>query len=214
VRDPIVKALLQGAAAAGDAGAAPTSEGPSAFVAGELVSPPRNPVSLFLLGATGILAATWAVHLVGRVALRYRRPAELRATAAGVTVKSRTELLGRTLREREVVIPLASLARATREVRYPRLGLYAGLFTLALGSYFGIKNLIDGVLTVSFEIMGIGALLLAGGVVLDLILEGAGSGLRGKCRLVLVPRRGPALAMGEVDPAAADAALRSLKRAV
>jgi hypothetical protein len=111
------------------------------------------------------------------------------------------------------VIPVESLARATREVRYPRLGLYAGLFALAMGSYFGIKNLIDGLRTVSFEIMGIGALLLAAGVALDLLLEGAGSGMRGKCRVVLVPRRGPALAMGEVDPAAADAALRSLKRA-
>jgi hypothetical protein len=211
VRDPIVKALLLGAGA--DNSGAPRDDGPSAVVAGELVSPPRGPVSLFLLGATGILAATWAARLVGRVALRYRNPAELRASPTGVTVKSRTELLGRTLREQEVVIPVESLARATREVRYPRLGLYAGLFALAMGSYFGIKNLIDGLRTVSFEIMGIGALLLAAGVALDLVLEGAGSGMRGKCRVVLVPRRGPALAMGEVDPAAADAALRSLKRA-
>jgi hypothetical protein len=165
------------------------------------------------MGATGVLAAAYVARLVGRVALRYRRPAELTATAAGVTVKSRTELLGHTLREREVVIPVEALARATREVRYPRLGIYAGLFALALGSYLGIKNLIDGLRTASLEIMGIGALLLAVGVALDLLLDGAASGLRGKCRVVLVPRKGPALALGEVDPAAADAALRNLKRA-
>jgi hypothetical protein len=209
-RDPIVRSILAGggkasagSARAGDAGA---------VVAGELVSPPRGPVALLLLGASGILAALYVARLVGRVALRYRRPAELTATASGVTLKSRTELLGRTLREREVVIPLAALLRASREVRYPRLGLYAGLFALAIGSYAGIANLIDGLRTVSFEIAGIGALLLAAGVALDFLLENASSGARGKCRMVLVPRKGPALALGEVDPGAADAALVCLKR--
>ena len=116
-------------------------------VTGELVAPPRGPVALVLLGVTGLLAAAHLVRLLGRVALRYRRPAELTATAKGVTVKSRTELLGRTLRQREVVIPVERLLRATREVRYPRLGLYAGLFALAVGSYFGVSLLIDGVRT-------------------------------------------------------------------
>ena len=111
-----------------------------------------------------------------------------------------------------MVIPVESLLHASREVRYPRLGLYAGLFALALGSYFGVSQLVDGVRTGSPELIGIAALLLAAGVGLDYLLENAGSGLRGKCRVVLVPRKGPAVALGEVDAAAADAALARLKR--
>jgi hypothetical protein len=213
VRDPIVKSLLAGGSRDGEPSSSPSarpSSGPALVVSGEIVSAPRGPVALFLLGVCGYLAAAYVARLVGRVALRYRRPAELTASASGVTVKSRTELLGKVLREREVVIPLDSLARATREVRYPRLGLYAGLFALAMGSYFGIKNLIDGLRTVSFEIAGIGALLLAGGVALDFLLESAASGMRGKCRVVVVPRKGPTLAVGDVEPAAADAALLRL----
>jgi hypothetical protein len=98
-------------------------------------------------------------------------------------------------------------------VRYPRLGVYAGLFALALGSYSGVRLLVDGVLYGAPEYIGVAALLLAGGVGLDFLLEGAGSGLRGKCRVVLVPRKGRAVAVGEVDPAAADAALARLARA-
>jgi hypothetical protein len=211
LRDPIVRALLAPRRGEG-AAAGPVGADEPALLAGEIIAPPRGPVSLILLGVTGVLAVTYVARLVGRIALGYRRPAELRSTARGVTLKSRTELLGRTLRQREVVIPIESLLRATREVRFPRLGLYAGLFTLAVGSYLGIKNLIDGVRTVSFEIMGIGALLLAAGVGLDFLLERLGSGTRGKCSVVFVPRKGPAVAMGEVDPVAADAALRRLER--
>jgi hypothetical protein len=181
-------------------------------VEGELMAPPRGPAALVLLGITGILAAMHIARLVGRIALRYRRPAELRVTPKGVTVKSHTEILGRTLREREVVIPIEGLARATREVRYPRLGLYAGLFALAAGSYFGASMVIDGVRAGSPELIGIAALLLAAGVGLDFLLEGASGATRGKCRVVLVPRAGAALAVGEVDPALADAALARLKR--
>jgi hypothetical protein len=62
-------------------------------------------------------------------------------TARGVTFKSHTEILGRVLREREV-IPVESILRAAREVRYPRLGLYAGLLSLAVGSFFGVARII------------------------------------------------------------------------
>jgi hypothetical protein len=210
VRDPIVKALL--ALPAKGAPASPSPPPDAARITGEVVAPPRGPAVLLLLGVTGFLAAVHVVRLAARIALRYRRPAELTVTAKGVTLKSHTEILGRTLREREVVIPVEALLRASREVRYPRLGLYAGLFALAVGSYFGVSLLVDGVRTGSPEYIGIAALLVAGGVGLDFLLEGAGSGLRGKCRVVVTPRKGPAVAVGEVDPAAADAALAKLER--
>lgn len=206
VRDPIVRSLLRGAPAAGadDAGAA--------IAAGELTPPPLHPAKLILLGVTGILAALWVGRLVGRLALRYRRPAELRVAGGRVTLRARTELLGRTLRERETVIPEGGLVRATREVRFPGILLYTGLFALALGSYLGAALFIDGARAGSPELIGIGALLVAGGVGLDFLLGNAQSGLRGRCRVVLVPRKGPAFAVGDLEPSVADAALRRLKR--
>ncbi len=226
VKDPVVRALLavsssvsladgapapSGSSPSGSPpGATPGGSGARAVVAGELLSTPRGPVALVLLGVTGILAAVHLARLLARLALRYRRPAELQVTARSLVLKTHTELLGRVLREREVVIPVESLLRASREVRYPRLGLYAGLFALAVGSYFGISLLIDGVRAGSPELIGIAALLLAAGVGLDFLLESAGSGLRGKCRMVIVPRKGPALAIGDVDATAADAALKTL----
>jgi hypothetical protein len=216
VRDPVVKALLSVSSSDGgpaSSGATPGlggSVGRRATVTGELLSTPRGPVALVLLGVTGILALVHVLRLVARLALRYRRPAELQVTAKSLILKTHTELLGRTLRERVVVIPVESLLRLAREVRYPRLGLYAGLFALAVGSYCGISLLIDGVRAGSPELIGIAALLLAAGVGLDFLLENAGSGMRGKHRIVVVPRKGPALALGDVDAAAADAALKVL----
>ncbi len=177
-----------------------------------MVAPPRGPVALFLLGVTGILLYLHGARLLARLTLRYRRPAELRITARGVTLKTHTEVLGRILKEREVVVPVESILRAAREVRYPRLGLYAGLVSLAVGSFFGVARVIDGLRTGAPELIAIGALFVVAGVGLDFLLEGAGSGLRGKCRVVVVPRQGPGFAVGEVEPALAAAALGRLKR--
>ena len=47
-----------------------------------------------------------------------------------MTVIARTELLGRVLTTREHHIPRGGLLKATREVRYPRAALYAGLFAI------------------------------------------------------------------------------------
>lgn len=203
-KDSVIRTLLAAPPAA-------TSEGgEGTVVQGQLVSPPRGPVALVLLGVTGILLAIQGARLLGRVALRYRTPAEVRVSAGGITVRSKTELLGRTLREREVRIPIGSLARASRDVRFARLPLYAGLFALALGSYLGISCFIDGARAGSPELLGIGALLVAAGVALDFVLENVRTGLKGRCQLILVPRTGKALAIAELDRDAADSALRQL----
>lgn len=204
VRDPIVRSLL--------AGAPPPAAVAAAPLEGEMIAAPRHPAKLVLLGVTGILLVMHVARLIGRLALRYRRPAEVIVTDKGVTVRGRTELLGRTLREHESVIPIEGLLRATREVRYPRILLYTGLFALALGSYFGVALLIDGARAGSPELLGLGALLVAGGIGLDFLLEGARSGMRGRCRVVFEPRKGAGVAVADVDPALADAALARLKR--
>jgi hypothetical protein len=162
------------------------------------------------MAVTGVLIVLRAARLLGRWVLRYRRPAEMRFSARGVTVVSKTELLGRTLREHETHIPMEALLFARREVRYPRLGLYAGLFALAAGSYFGISLFIDGARAGSPELLGMGALIVAIGVALDFALVNAAPSARGRCRVVVVPRKGAALALGSVDVAQADAGLGRL----
>ena len=202
VRDPILRSLLSASGAA--------QPSTASVVAGELVPRPHGPIALVLLAMTGLLVVLRAARLVARIALGYRCPAEVRVTPRGVTVVSRSVLLGRTLRERETHIPIESLSRATREVRYPRLALYTGIFAVAVGSYVGVSLLVEGVRAASPELIGIGALVAAFGVALDYALVNAGSGLRGKCRVVLVPRKGAPLAVAGLDPALADAALALL----
>jgi len=200
VRDPIVRALLRRGSPAADA--AP------ATAAGELVPAPRGPLALAVLAIP--LAVIHVARLLARLVLRYRSPAELRISARGVTIVSRTEMLGRMLGQRETHIPVEALLRATREVRFPRLAIYAGLFMLAVGSYIGVSLFVDGARAGSPELLGMGALVAALGIALDYVLENVLSGARGRCRVVIVPRKGRAVAVGGLDPALADAALRRL----
>ncbi|WP_433936830.1 hypothetical protein AB3662_19400 [Sorangium cellulosum] len=231
VRDPIVRSLLRDAVSPGRrpsrapgadgagpdevwaAGAPELEGGAPARLAGELSPPPRGPVALVLLAATGILLVMHAGRLAGRFLLRYRRPAAIEVGPRGVTVRSRTELLGRALREQETYIPVEALLRATREVRYPRLGLYAGLVALGLGTYLGMSLLVDGARAGSPELLGMGALVFAFGAALDFGLSHLETATRGRCRVVLVPRKGPAVALAGVERAAADLALGRLPRA-
>lgn len=207
-RDPILRALLHKT----------TPEGASADAAdaitlkGELVPPPRSRVVFLLLACTGVLAVAHVARLIARAALLYKKPAELSVSSRGITLKTRTELLGRTLRESESHVPVESLLRATRDVKFPRLSMYAGLFALAVGSYLGISLFVDGARVGSPELLGVGALLVAVGVALDFALVTLSARGRGRCRLIIEPRRGHAFAVGGVDTLTTDAALQKLIR--
>ncbi|MBK8257147.1 MAG: hypothetical protein IPK82_31305 [Polyangiaceae bacterium] len=203
VKDPAVRALLAGP------GESPREA--AGNLPGEVAPGPHNPVMFTFLALTGLLFAARAARLAGKWILRYRAPAELRVEDSGVTVKTRTELLGRTLRERETHIPKGSLLLVRREVRYPRLPLYAGLFALALGSYFGVSVFVDGVRAGSPDLLGLGALFFALGVALDFALTHFLPARQGKCRVLVVPRKGRSLAVTNLDPALTDAALRRLR---
>jgi hypothetical protein len=88
--------------------------------------------------------------------------------------------------------------------------MYAGLFALAVGSYFGVSLFIDGARAGSPELLGLGALVVAIGVALDFALVNAAPLARGRCSVVVVPRKGAALALGSVDATQADAGLGRL----
>ena len=180
---------------------------------GELAPGPRSPLRTALLAVTGILLVVQAARLLGRLALAYRKPAELTLSDdGGVRVRWRVELLGRTLRDRDVLVPRAALLRATREVRYPRVALYSGLVALAVGSYVGVSAFVDGVRAASPSLLASGLAIVALGLALDFALSSVAPGARGRCRLLLEPRAGAKLCIAGVEPRRADAVLARLSQ--
>jgi hypothetical protein len=178
---------------------------------GTLAPAPRGPVATALLGLTGLLFLWHAGRLFGRFALAYKAPAEVAvAEDGGVRVRWHVELLGRTLRDAEVLVPRATLARAAREVRFSGAALYGGLFALALGSYIGISAFVDGVRAASPSMLAAGLGIVALGLGLDFVFTCIVPAARGRCRLFFIPRRGPKLCIGDVDRARADAVLTAL----
>jgi hypothetical protein len=179
---------------------------------GELTPPPRHPVLTVVLALTGVLFFVAAARLVGRLALAYRRPAELRVSDRGVEVLYRTELLGRVLRDRSTLVPLANVQRLTREVRFARFGLYAGLAALCIGSYLGMGLLVDGarVPGTSPPLLGLGLLIIGVGIALDFGLSLLGDAARGRCRVLVEQNKGPSFCVGAVDRDRTDAFLSSV----
>lgn len=171
---------------------------------GEAISAPRGPVATTFLALTGLLFVIHGVRLVARLALAYRRPAEVTMTDSGIRVKSRTEMLGKTIREHEDVIVRAGLVRVTREVRYPRAAFYAGLLALALGSYVGVRAFADGVRSASPSLLLVGLVIVAIGIGLDFVLGSVIPSSRGRIRVAFVPRSGRTLCVGDVEAARAD----------
>jgi hypothetical protein len=196
---------------------APAVGEPMEPLVGELAPAPRGPLATTLLAMTGMLLVVHAARLFGKVALAYKRPARVTSLeeleGGGVRVHWRVELLGRTLRDRDVVVPRAALVRATREVRYPRIALYAGLLSLAVGSYVGISAFVDGVRTASPSLLASGFAIIALGLALDFVLTSAWPSARARCRMIFVPRDGDTLCIGDVSASHADAILARLARA-
>jgi hypothetical protein len=184
---------------------------PASTTFGEMTPRPRGSFLTALASLTGIVILVHLVHFVVRFALAYRKPAEVVLGPEGdVRVRWRTELLGRTLREHDVLLPRLEIARAARDVRYPAVGLYAGLLALTVGSFVGVSTIVDGVRAGSPSIWEVGLGLIALGIAIDFVLSSLSPGRAGRCRVLLVPRRGRALCVGGVDLASADAFLDRL----
>jgi len=198
--DLSVRALLL----AGAADLAPLS--------GELVVAPLAPVATAVLAFSLMLFAWQALRLVARFVFAYRRPAVLRLTPRGLELTHQVMLLGKVLRDRSTLVPLTNLSRVTRETRYARLGLYAGLIALVLGTYFGMGLFVDGLRVPggSSALLEMAAATMIAGLAIDFVLSSVADSARGKCRLLVEPRAGRRLCVSGVDPASADAMLAGL----
>lgn len=180
---------------------------------GELAPLPRGPLATAVLALTGILLVVELGRLIARVALALERPVEVRLVNNGLELRGRTLMLGRLLREHATVLPLDGLVRVTREVRYPSLAVYAGLLALALGSYLGVGLAIDGVRAASPSMLGTGLLIALLGLALDFALSSLVPGMRGRARVLMVPKRGAMICVELVDPQVADRVLLQLASA-
>jgi hypothetical protein len=182
-------------------------------VAGELAPAPRRAVWTALLGMTGLLLVAAAARGVGRLALGYRRPAQITLAEGGaVRVTWHTEMLGRKLRDHDVLVPRAGLARATRDVRYPGLPLYAGLLALAVGSAVGVSTFVDGARASSPSLLVSGLVIVALGLAIDFALTSLVPAARGRCRVLVVSRDGTRVCVGGLALARADELLARLSK--
>jgi hypothetical protein len=133
--------------------------------------PPRRGTARTLLRlVTGIAALSWLLRFVGRL-VGVRREAEVELVPGGLVLRTRIELLGRTVREREERFTMAALAGVAREVRYPMLHLVVGLLALSVGILLGGLLAFDALVTGETIILLVAAALILIGGGLDLALD-------------------------------------------
>lgn len=179
---------------------------------GDLAPLPRNPALVAVLALTGILFVLRFLRALGRVVLLRRAPTRLWLSDRGLELFTRQEMLGRVVAEKRVLVPLDNIRLVEREVRFPRLGLYAGLLSLAFGTLLGTQLFVDGlrVTGFSFPLISIGLLLVVSGVVLDSFLSGLGDSVRGRCRLLVTTHQGRGWAIGNLESDTVDRLLTEL----
>lgn len=183
---------------------------------GELGASPRSGWVTALQALTLWLFVSRSLGVVARLCLGYRTPARATLSSRGLELEHRTELLGRKLRESSLLVPFAELGSLEREARFARAGLYAGLASLALGTYLGGGFLSDALRAPggSASLFGLGLLLVVLGVALDFALSSLFGGEKSRCRVVILPRRGRGFTLRGVARARADALLgRALSHA-
>ena len=188
-----------------------TSEAARERLDGHVVPPPRHPLWTAVLAVTTLLFFIHAVRLIGRYALGFKRPARVQVTDRGVEFSERTELLGRVIRDREHVMPLAQVVKVSRETRFNRAGLYAGLAALVIGTYFGMGLFVDGVRVGSPAWLAIGFLIMLVGLGVDFALSSLKGAVKGRGRLIVVPRKGRTICVAAVEPRQVDEMLSTVR---
>jgi hypothetical protein len=209
--DPVAARLLTARSA--DAPATLVQTGPSEAALHGLLSPVPRPAWLtVLLALSGVLLLRGLALVVGDKVLGLRRDARVELGPGGLELRAKVALLGRELRDVRATYPHDGLASIARDVRFPSLPLYAGLLALLIGTYAGVSFLSWGVQAASPRLLGYGLLALILGVALDLALVSLLPGLKGECRLVIVPTQGPKVCVGRLEIASTDRLLADLAR--
>jgi hypothetical protein len=176
------------------------------------VAAPFNQVVTALLGVTLLLGFVQLGRLIARYGFGYRRPAAFILTERGLELTYRVEFLGKVVAEKTELVPLANLSRVIREVDYARAGVYAGLAALVLGTYFGMGLFVDGLRVPggSASLIAMAVALIIAGLALDFVFSTGLDSMRGRCKLLVERRKGPAICLGAIDADRADSMLTSV----
>jgi hypothetical protein len=183
-----------------------------ARVAGTMRTPRSRGFLRVVVLFTGWAFVTWAVRGVGRLA-GVRREAELALAGADLEVKERGFAFGRQVRERRDRVALGSVLAAGREVRYPSMHLYVGAIAFAVGVLVGGTWIFEGARSGELVLLSIGAGLLLGGALLDLVLDILVPATRGRVSIELQLLRGRTVRIDDIALEDADRFLDALRAA-
>jgi hypothetical protein len=171
----------------------------------------RSSTARALMLVTGLALVGWA--LKGLLALiGARREVDLRITPGGLELEERTRAFGRVLRQTRSAFTFAGLQSVMREVRYPRLHLYAGAIALAIGVLSGGTWIFDGIRGGDFVLASVGAGVMLAGAVLDLVLDVVVPAHQGRVVVEVTAERGRRIRVGGLALAEADAFVIALRQ--
>jgi hypothetical protein len=175
---------------------------------------PRGPLRTALLLLTGLLPLLSLTRWLGRTLLGFRRPITLRVSPEGVTLEQGTELAGRVLRESRRWLAFSEIALVVRERSFARAGLYIGLLILLAAIYLGTGLIADGLQVAggSRALLGCGALIVGGGILLHFLLSTLVDDVRGRCTLVISPRNERPYVLVDLSLQQAEAAFDAIRQ--
>jgi hypothetical protein len=162
--DPVVRAMV------GALAPATSTASDQASLEGVVAPPPRTGARALLAWISGWALLVWAARAVATL-LGRSGSVSLAIRGRDLVVRERDGLLGRDTGARDATVPLTSVLSASREVRHAPLPLYAGALAFAAGVLGGGFYLFEGLQSGELVLAGVGAGLLAAGVLADLAAD-------------------------------------------
>ena len=179
---------------------------------GKLAATPRSSWLTALQAVTGWALVRGLFVLISEHIFGFRRQVNVQLSRTGISIKGEVELMGRKLREIDVIYPLKGLSLVEREVRFPRLPVYLGLIALLSGTFFGLMAVSWGLQATTTRLFVYGVLFLLIGVGLDFALTVLFPAVRRRCRLTVFAVKGRPISVVGLDVGEADRLLVDLQK--
>lgn len=170
----------------------------------------RAPVEI-LRWLTGWAACTWVVRMLSS-AVGFERHGELWLDGAALRVRRQTVFWGRVIRDAEEAYAVTALTGVRRHARYPALRLAVGAVAFGVGVLVGGALFLDALRTGTATLLFAGAIALALGAGLDLVLCVWLPGARGRVGFEVDVAPSTRLRFVGVDAGVADALAGELAR--
>lgn len=206
--DPVVAGLAR---TLGLGESAPATGEAAEALTGRIGPRPVGALRRALALCTGWALLRAVFGAAGRYLLGFRRTMQVTIAPRGLVCRRKVELLGRTIRESEEVVPFAGLAAVERESRYPYLYLLVGVGGLSLGAIWGVLRIFDGIRGAYAPLALVGLAAIALGVMFDLGLSALWPAQKGRVSLTLLRAPKRWIRLVDVDGEAAQRFVTALK---